>query len=162
MHFEWLWTTTLGALLLACGGETSGSGGGGGGSGGAGGECATGQPLETRSGELVCAFTEGTDLVPHDDFASCADRAPNSACSRAEFCAVQACGTPDSMFDAEGCRRTLCTTDADCAMGETCYATPPETVCLSTAEYACGPQNDVACDCVADLICGSESHCIPL
>lgn len=149
------------ALFSACSdGGSSGAGGQGGAQGGAGGECATGAPVTTRAGERVCSFNEGTELAPHEDFAGCGDRSPNSACSRADFCALQACGTPDSMFDALGCRRTLCVTNDDCNADETCYATP-EGVCLEVSEYACGPTEDAACGCVADLICGHESHCIP-
>lgn len=131
----------------------------------AGDECAADETLvvDPETGEEVCSsgFTEGTTVVPSEDFAECGESAPNSSCSLEDFCAIEGCGTDGSMFDANGCRRKLCSEDADCDSGQICYTTNSDTDgCLSTADYACAPIDGEPCSCIADLICGEESHCI--
>ncbi|MFO0547338.1 MAG: hypothetical protein U0271_03060 [Polyangiaceae bacterium] len=153
--------------LAACSKKTDDSGGGG----GAGGDCVA-TPVQ---GAL-----EDSQLTPHSDFDACvsdsgaggesASTAPNSACSLEDFCAAMvengypACGSDPSMFDASGCRRSLCTTDEDCSANEHCFTTP-DGVCLSTAGYGCAvdcdDQGTPHCTCAANDICGAESHCVP-
>ncbi len=152
-----------GCWMVGCGSSNGGGGGqgGGGGAGGQGGEagCPDEQVLGVVDGELACTgFNEGTELRAGPDF-QCGDATPNTSCLVEDFCAVQGCGDPDSMFDASGCRRVICEVDGDCDQGQVCYATARD-ACLSTAEMACAPYGGEACDCVADLICGHESHCV--
>lgn len=143
------------SLILGC---QDGSASGG--NGGAGGDCPTGEPITTRANELVCSFDEITQLAPHSDFDAC-DIKPNSACSLADFCAQMGCGLPESSFDERGCRRTICTTDLDCNLGETCYFSS-EDDCAAARDYACGPNVEVGCSCITDGVCWSEYHCVTL
>ena len=148
---------SLSILTFGCSSNSGEEGGGV-----ASGDCPDGQTLVVEGGEQVCGgLTEGSTLEPPEELAACGASAPNTSCSRDDFCAVEGCGSDGSMFDANGCRRKLCTEDADCDAGQVCYATDSETDgCLSTSDYACAPIDDDPCSCVANLICGEERHCI--
>jgi hypothetical protein len=147
-------------FLVGCGSNGSGDGtGAGGGTGGL--VCTPPEVLihDPTSGEIVCGgVDEDTEVVPHSDFDACTEP-PNSACGHDDFCAVMQCGDPNSMFDAQGCRRKTCADDADCARGQVCHDTAMQG-CLPSAGYACAPAPDGVCNCPANAVCGFEQHCV--
>ncbi|MBL8743357.1 MAG: hypothetical protein JNK04_19740 [Myxococcales bacterium] len=153
-----LFALTAVACTESSSGELGGAGGGGGSP--SGNECPPDQTLVYNGDTLECGgFVEDTRMPVHDDFASCAEP-PNSSCALPDFCAQMGCGDPNAMFDASGCRRRICETNEDCDAGQVCITTHEEDTCLSNAGFACGPIDGEACVCYANLICGSESHCV--
>lgn len=89
---------------------------------------------------------------PEDDFAHCA-LAPATTCSREAFCELVNCG--GIQFDEQGCARTPCENDADCASDEICLP-------LSSSHTGrCEPAADGTCDCSGGLAVVSGAFCSP-
>lgn len=155
-------TICVSVTALGCGDSNDGENAGGAGGGAPAGECPAGETLIIKAGEVQCGgFVEDTKLPINEAFDSCGEAAPNTSCSLEEFCALMSCGAAHSMFGADGCRRTICDTNEDCPSGQICYTTTTEEDgCLSNAGFACAPIDDSPCDCIANAICGEESHCI--
>src|SRR5262249_5761505 len=84
------------------------------------------------------------------DFSSCAVPPP-SLCSRADTCAALTCNTLE--FDANGCKRTECKSDSDCADTDRCVFEQ----CRSTS--ACAYTGDGKCQCSGTDPCISAWFC---
>ena len=63
-------------------------------------------------------------------------------------------------FDANGCRRVVCSDDSDCAAGQRCFDTEGlEGAACVTPVYSCCRQPD-NCTCVFEATCNFEKHCV--
>ena len=158
MHWQSFWVTMSAAFLLSCNdseqkaasanGGTSASAGAAGGGG-----AATGGASGSGGGD-------------EDPWSHC-DLPPTQDCTPAEVCeailpALEPCGSPGSLLDADGCPRAECLSNSDCKEGERCLASPlVATGCISSSLEWCTAAPDGSCSCTWTDDCGWYLTCVP-
>lgn len=82
-------------------------------------------------------------------------------CDMESLCQVANCGGKGSAFDAAGCARTQCESDASCPGGERCYPLAMGAVCQASI-VDCEP-SDQGCLCGSTNDCNGVfgAHCLP-
>lgn len=102
-----------------------------------------------------CATDESTPPPP-PCFASQCEQPPTSLCTLDQTKQQFACGSSESEWDADCCKRRACTTRDDCSSNETCKPV------ASRVYWDCWPTADGACDCGG--ISGGPDHlvCVPM
>lgn len=102
-----------------------------------------------------------------DPFAHCALPPPSLDCSVQGVCdAIEEfyppCGSPGSLFSSDGCLRSECLSDADCATGERCVAPALVSMeeCLPSS-FGCSQAPDGLCECEWSGDCAGYVVCVP-
>jgi hypothetical protein len=94
-------------------------------------------------------------LPPPPCFASACDATPVTLCTQAQTEANYACGSAESEWDENCCRRPDCATDSDCPDGGTCIAVGTH------AFWDCWPTPGNTCDCGGTLGGRDRMVCMP-
>ena len=86
---------------------------------------------------------------------------PSSSCDFEVTCGMLRCGEPWSDFDAQGCRRLPCRSEADCAAGERCVAAVLDGnfECFSSVQESC--EWFCGCSCSSSDDCRAGAFCQP-
>lgn len=71
------------------------------------------------------------------------------------------CGDVASAFDAEGCLRAACASDADCDAGERCFVGADFDACLTSPVSCTDDPVSMSCSCTPGPECGSSGSCVP-
>jgi hypothetical protein len=112
--------------------------------------------LAADSGIAVCTPDESDRVTNACEFAQC-EVQPLSICTLEATCADRGCDNLE--FDAAGCRRTPCTTDAECSDDERCVAI----ACASSSWCTVSsPGPDESCGCGGSLLCTPGAACNPV
>lgn len=107
-------------------------------------------PVDT-SGES----TSTTEPPPDVGFAGCPNEWQPPGCW--EFvCDLFDCGQVHSMFEADGCPRQVCESDADCSKGEDCRARTMSRACSTSGPESCETKFGEDCVCGGSLGCGGD------
>ena len=106
--------------------------------------------LEDEASWEQCPAVDWETNMHSCDFATCAEP-PRSTCGRDDTCAQKGCDTPE--YDAQGCFRTTCTTDAQCTSGDRCVYIG----CGDT--FSCVYSSALTCGCGGPLPCIFSFRC---
>jgi hypothetical protein len=138
------------------GGETGGVGGGLAGT--------AGMPFGGTAGLGLAGYSQGG--IPGDAFAHCTPRALQygADCSFEDACEALECGAAWSLHREDGCPRTRCFSDMDCALEERCIAAP------ITGAYARGfssgcvhcAYTEGVCSCICSMDLSHRAVCLSM
>lgn len=115
-----------------------------------------GGQLDGAAGFAACTIEEYDRVTHACEFASC-ELPPLSLCTVEATCADRGCD--NLQYDAQGCRRTPCETDADCAADDRCVGI----ACTDTT--LCWPFADGSvetCGCGGPAPCIAGASCNPV
>ena len=121
-----------------------------------------------EDGSCQCGQTDdcgGAYCIPEDEFpAQQCEGYPAHSCIATVDCASQPCGDLKP-FTNKGCLRTSCTSDDDCASGQSCFKAEDWGECASSTIFCDEDETTLQCSCGSTDDCGGaycvDTHAVP-
>lgn len=111
--------------------------------------------LVVNESEWAFCSSDRATLPPTPCFAAMCDAAPVTLCTKTQTIANYGCGSRESEWDENCCRRRDCSSSAECQDGEECVAVRTRTF------WDCWPTHEDTCDCGGTLGGRDRTVCVP-